>query len=135
MHVKVQMRLTTGESLARSRLTINTKCQPLGLQTVTFRIITPVAGKLPNAWGSITCWATVWVWVEDAWHSRFDGVPMDGSARLLEDSMTKVVHGRSWGNSSVPYLCGNSARFNTAPTNAYPEFGFRVSLPLKDMTP
>jgi len=43
MQVKVQTRLVTGESLARSRMTINTKGQALGLQTVTFPIITGIA--------------------------------------------------------------------------------------------
>jgi len=88
----------------------------------------PVARKLPNAWGFHDMLGNVWEWVEDDWHPSFGGAPIDGSANLLEDAMTKVVRGGSWGNSSAAYLCGNSARYNSAPTNACPEFGFRVVL-------
>lgn len=88
----------------------------------------PVAEKLPNAWGFYDMLGNVWEWVQDDWHASFDGAPRDGSANLLEGAMTKVVRGGSWGNSSAPYLCGNSARYNSAPTNACPEFGFRVIL-------
>jgi hypothetical protein len=48
MHVRVQARLTRGESVARLRMTIDTRGQTLGLQTVTFPIIagiTPLTGE------------------------------------------------------------------------------------------
>ena len=90
----------------------------------------PVAQKTPNSWGCHDMLGNVWEWVEDDWREGFDNAPTDGSARL-EGYMTKVVRGGGWGNSSVTYLCGSSARFNSAPTNAGPEFGFRVVLPLE----
>jgi len=95
----------------------------------------PVARKLPNAWGLYDMLGNVWEWVEDDWHGELEGSPTDGSARQVDGALTKVVRGGSWGNSSAPYLCGSSARFNSAPTNAGPEFGFRVILPLENVTP
>jgi sulfatase modifying factor 1 len=95
----------------------------------------PVARKLPNAWGLHDMLGNVWEWVEDDWRENLGGSPTDGSARRIDGALTKVVRGGSWGNSSSPHLCGNSARYNSAPTNAGPEFGFRVILPLKSVSP
>jgi len=93
----------------------------------------PVATKLPNAWGFHDMLGNVWEWVEDDWEESFIGAPNDDSARVVQGSMTKIIRGGSWGNSPAPHYCSSSARYNSAPTNAGPEFGFRVILQLGDV--
>ncbi len=88
----------------------------------------PVAAKLPNAWGFHDMLGNVWEWVEDDWQENFVGAPNDDTARIIDDAFTKVVRGGSWGNNTAPHNVGCSARYNSAPTNACPEFGFRVVL-------
>ena len=95
----------------------------------------PVGSYRDNAFGLHDMLGNVWEWVEDDWRDSFTGAPIDGSARHVDGAMTKIIRGGSWGNSSVPHHCSSSARYNSAPTNAGPEFGFRVILLLKDVSP
>ena len=95
----------------------------------------PVATKLPNAWGFHDMLGNVWEWVEDDWQEDFVGAPDDDDARVVEGAFTKVVRGGSWGNNTAPHNVSCSARYNSAPTNAGPEFGFRVALPLEARPP
>ena len=81
-----------------------------------------VAGKLPIGWKLYDMGGSIYA-------AKYGSPPTDGSARL-EGKMTKVLKGGSWGNG--PVVCGSGSRNNSAPTNASPEFGFRVILPMKE---
>lgn len=95
----------------------------------------PVAKKLPNDWGFHDMLGNVWEWVEDDWREGFVDAPEDDTARVVDGAFTKVVRGGSWGNDTKPHNVSCSARFNSAPTNAGPEFGFRVVLQLDGTDP
>ena len=95
----------------------------------------PAATKLPNAWGFHDMLGNVWEWVEDDWRESYTDAPADDTARVVEGAFTKVVRGGSWGNNTAPHNVSCSARFNSAPTNAGPEFGFRAVLQLEALSP
>ena len=82
-----------------------------------------VAGRTPNAWDIYDLFGNVWEWCLDDYVS---GVPLpsDGSARLREGQLTKVLRGGSW--STVRGVAGGSV--NNAPGNAANDAGFRVVL-------
>ena len=56
-----------------------------------------VKGKQPNPWGLYDMLGTVWEWVEDPWHSNYEGAPNDGSLWQSTDAgAARVVRGGSW---------------------------------------
>ena len=83
--------------------------------------------KPPNGWGFHDMHGNVWEWCEDDMVSGYEGAPADGSARL-EGLMTKVLRSGSWSNDARPHLASSEARFNSGPTNASNNAGFRVVL-------
>jgi len=98
----------------------------------------PVARKKPNPWGLYDMLGNVWEWVEDDYvqeidphgNIRYEGAPTDGSARI-EGKMTKVLRGGAWSEGITPYTSGCASRYNSAPTNASNDVGFRVVLPVE----
>jgi len=90
----------------------------------------PVGQKKPNAWGLYDMLGSVWEWAEDDYVYRYEGAPVDGSARV-EGKWTKVLRGGSWSNSTEATRCSSVSRFNSAPGNASSEVGFRVMLSLQ----
>jgi len=60
-----------------------------------------VGQKRPNAWGLFDCHGNVFEWVQDAWHERYGGAPIDGapweSAEAVGD---RVIRGGSWDRSA-----------------------------------
>jgi formylglycine-generating enzyme required for sulfatase activity len=56
----------------------------------------PVATRQPNAWGLYDMSGNVYEWVEDGWHNRLRGAPVDGSAWQAEESKNHVVRGGSF---------------------------------------
>jgi len=101
----------------------------------------PVGQKKPNAWGLYDMLGNVWEWVEDDYvyvvkptgEVDFEGCPTDERARV-EGKMTKVLRGGAWSDSTYPGTSSCGARFNSAPTNASNDVGFRVVLPVNQET-
>ena len=85
----------------------------------------PVAQKKPNPRGLYDMHGNVWEWTEDDFIYETETAPTDESARV-EPAMTKSLRGGAWSNSAVLSL--TVYRFNSAPTNASNDIGFRVVL-------
>ncbi len=99
--------------------TRNSKAEPHGV------------GKLePNAWGLYDICGNAWEWTLDDYIYRYDNAPADGSARV-EGKLTKVLRGGGWGNSASEFVVASHSRFNSTPTNASNDVGFRVVLRVK----
>ena len=45
--------------------------------------------------------------------------------------MTKVLRGGAWSEGAIPYTSGCAFRYNSVPTNASNDVGFRVVLPVE----
>jgi formylglycine-generating enzyme required for sulfatase activity len=56
----------------------------------------PVGTKKPNAFGLYDMHGNVWQWVEDCYHSSYQGAPLDGSARIDQCLERHVIRGGSW---------------------------------------
>ena len=93
----------------------------------------PVAKKLPNPWGLYDMLGNVWEWVEDDFFEDQTGGPADETARLA-GRMTKVIKGGCWGSGVKPYAAGCGARYSNALINASAEIGFRVILPVPELS-
>ena len=66
-----------------------------------------VGQKKPNPWGLYDMHSNVWEWVQDSWHSNYDGAPADGSA-WEGDGSSRVLRGGCWGSS--PGDCRSAVR-------------------------
>ncbi|MEA3324727.1 MAG: formylglycine-generating enzyme family protein [Euryarchaeota archaeon] len=60
----------------------------------------PVGKKKPNPGGLYDMHGNVWEWVQDRWHSNYDGAPTDGSAWESGDGAHRVLRGGSWGGNA-----------------------------------
>ena len=82
----------------------------------------PVGQKQPNAWGLYDIHGNVWEWVQDRWHSDYDGAPTDGSAWESGSSTIRVIRGGYWDYSAS---CRSAYRGNHYPDRrSY--LGFRL---------
>ena len=71
----------------------------------------PVGSFEPNAFGLLDMEGNVWEWVEDVWHARFEGAPVDGSAWIEGgDATFRTIRGGSWHNE--PELIRSAVRSN-----------------------
>lgn len=59
----------------------------------------PVGSFKANAFGLNDLLGNVFEWVEDCWHSDYNGAPKDGSARLDGDCKEHELRGGSWFSS------------------------------------
>jgi len=70
-----------------------------GAKTGVYRNWTLRVGSLPaNPWGLHEVHGNVWEWVQDAYHTSYQGAPADGRAWEAGGSSARVVRGGSWGN-------------------------------------
>jgi formylglycine-generating enzyme required for sulfatase activity len=86
----------------------------------------PVGGKEPNKFGLYDMHGNVWEWVEDDWHSNYNGSPEDGKAWIdnPRDS-DRVMRGGGW-DSEARY-CRSAIRGGYSPDFCYDKLGFRLS--------
>ena len=86
------------------------------------------AGQKPaNNWGLHDMHGNVWEWCQDDMIFGYKDAPDDGAPRI-QGRMTKVLRGGAWSNTKKAYLAGSEGRFNSGPTNASNDVGFRVIL-------
>jgi len=86
-----------------------------------------VAQKLPNAWGLFDVSGNVYEWVEDDYHSSYDGAPIDGSAWVDSPrASNRVVRGGGWYVSAR--YCRSAYRYGYDPTYRSGSIGFRLAL-------
>jgi formylglycine-generating enzyme required for sulfatase activity len=61
----------------------------------------PVGSFKPNPFGVYDAIGNVTRWVQDIWHSNYDGAPADGSAWETGDPVRRVIRGGSWFNGQA----------------------------------
>jgi formylglycine-generating enzyme required for sulfatase activity len=93
-----------------------------------YREETTKVGIFPaNAWGLHDTHGNVLEWCEDDWHLNYEGVPIDGSARLDLDEnrdKDKLLRGGSW--DLVPVACRSAYRTSYPRELRFSYLGFRV---------
>jgi formylglycine-generating enzyme required for sulfatase activity len=86
----------------------------------------PVGSFQPNAFGLYDMHGNVREWVEDVWHSSYEGAPNDGSSWLEGgDPSFRVIRGGSWRNETE--LIGAATRLERHVNVAFDTLGFRVA--------
>ncbi|MCB9267769.1 MAG: formylglycine-generating enzyme family protein [Lewinellaceae bacterium] len=86
--------------------------------------------KYPNELGIHDMSGNVWEWVEDQWHSNYQGAPTDGSAWVDRgDNTSRVLRGGSW--LDTPRFCRCSSRGYIDPRVRNRHFGIRLCLSLQ----
>jgi formylglycine-generating enzyme required for sulfatase activity len=81
----------------------------------------PVGRKKPNSWGLYDVHGNVWEWVQDSWHSNYNGAPNDGSAW---ESGGGVFRGGSC--SDYARRCRSAVRLRFDPRFRGSVLGFRL---------
>jgi len=84
----------------------------------------------PNQFGLFDMVGNVWKWVEDCWHSSFDGAPADGSPWIKDGSCSyRVDRGAGWSGS--PEIPRSALRDRDTISTRGPNIGFRLARTLK----
>jgi parallel beta-helix repeat protein len=84
----------------------------------------PIGQKQPNSWGLYDMHGNVWEWVQDSWHSNYNGAPTDGSAWESGDGTFRVFRGGGW--SFLAANCRSAIRFFIDPGGRSSYLGFRL---------
>jgi formylglycine-generating enzyme required for sulfatase activity len=87
----------------------------------------PVGQKKPNSWGLYDMHGNVWEWVQDCWHSNYNGAPADGSAWVVaceHDGASRVIRGGGWDYAAVN--CWSAFRTSVGPRLRVYVLGFRL---------
>jgi hypothetical protein len=66
----------------------------------------------------------VWEWVQDCWHSDYNGAPTDGSAWESGDGATRVIRGGGWYDDAGG--CRSAYRYHFVPRIRSVNLGFRI---------
>ena len=88
----------------------------------------PVGSFQPNQFGLYDMSGNVWEWVEDCWHSNYQGAPVDGSAWTWDsggDCSKRVLRGGSFLNAPAWVRSAARGRDGAANRNSY--LGFRLA--------
>ena len=88
----------------------------------------PVKSYLPNAFGLYDMHGNLWEWVQDVYHSNYEGAPTDGSAWEDKGSGFRVRRGGGWGY--VAWSCRSAVRLRLVPGGRGCHLGFRPALSL-----
>jgi formylglycine-generating enzyme required for sulfatase activity len=83
----------------------------------------PVGQKKPNPWGLYDMHGNIWEWVQDTYHSDYNGAPADGSA-WAGSGADRVNRGGSW--SSYARYCRSAIRYFDARGRRNRDLGFRL---------
>ena len=86
--------------------------------------IHPVGLKQPNTWCLYDMYGNVWEWVQDKYHSNYDGAPTDGSAWDSGGSTDRMRRGGSCFFYAEP--CRSAYRSNYYAGSGNPNIGFRL---------
>lgn len=87
---------------------------------------TPVGRYAANAFGLHDMSGNVWQWVEDEWHSNYQGnPPTDGSAWPLGDKARRVMRGGSFRGNPTVLRSGN--RYWALAAERSEDLGFRLA--------
>jgi hypothetical protein len=86
----------------------------------------------PNPWGLCDMHGNAWEWVEDCFHSGYDGAPSDGSAWTTGDCRRRGARGGSWATgASDSFHLQSDYRVEYSPVVRNAALGFRVA---RDLT-
>jgi formylglycine-generating enzyme required for sulfatase activity len=100
----------------------NANCNGCGSQWDDKRSA-PVSSFKPNAFGLYDMHGNVYEWVEDAWHDRYEGAPVDGTAWLQGGDERRVVRGGSW----LSFPRNIRGRLMNSTGDRYNGLGFRLA--------
>lgn len=89
----------------------------------------PVDSFAANGFGLHDTSGNVWEWVEDRWHSSYEGAPSDGTAWITGTNAERVVRGGSWG--ILPDGLRSANRDWYGSTTRTSGIGFRVARTLR----
>lgn len=86
----------------------------------------PVAGKQPNAFGLYDMHGNVQEWVQDHFHTSYQGAPADGTSWSEGgNEERRIVRGGAWRSSPIDLRSASRAGGTLA--RGYPHVGFRVA--------
>lgn len=84
----------------------------------------PVGRFAANAFGLKDMHGNVYEWIQDCWHSDYQGAPVDGSAWEGGQCSSRVLRGGSWFNS--PHNLRSAYRLSYDPDSRFSPLGFRI---------
>jgi formylglycine-generating enzyme required for sulfatase activity len=84
----------------------------------------PVGSFAANAFGLHEMHGNVWEWVQDCYHSSYEGAPADGAAREQCDSSSRVLRGGSW--YTDPAWLRSALRHRLTASSTLNYLGFRL---------
>jgi formylglycine-generating enzyme required for sulfatase activity len=101
----------------------NANCNGCGSQWTT---TSPVGRFKPNAFGLYDMAGNVWQWVQDCYHSEYNGAPTDGSEWPVDDCKLRVFRGGSWGPNSLRGGLRSAYRYRDNSGFRNTNLGFRI---------